>query len=399
MLLGDADVHHPFREGGGEPVETGRVDHRRADGDDPLVHRPQLEDLLGEHVGPLDRAGTADGHAGLGVDLADRVEAVLLVVLRRGVAVALAGQTVHQDGSTELLGVPQRAFDGRLVVTVDRADVLQPEIGEHALRRDHVLEPALDAVQQVVGGAPEQRRPVDLLADELEHLLVPGVGAQPGQVPGQPTDRRRVGATVVVDQDHQRQVVVGRDVVERLPGHAAGQRTVAHQRHHGAGLALQLQPAGDAGRVRQRGRRVGALHPVVLGLRAARVAGQATLLPQGREGVLATGQHLVHVALVTGVEDDGVVRGLEDAMQGDGQLDHAEVGSEVPAGLTDLVDQEGTDLGGQRGQLVGTQPTEVGRVGDGAKQFVRLVLGDAGLRRGGHEREFTCRGPPGREPR
>ena len=86
-------------------------------------------------------------------------------------------------------------------------------------------------------------------------------------------------------------------------------------------------------------------------------------------------------------------------MQGDGQLDHAEVGSEVPAGLTDLVDQEGTDLGGQLGQLVGAQPTEVGRVGDGAKQFVRLVLGDAGLRRGGHEREFTCRGPPGREPR
>ena len=216
------------------------------DGDDPLVHRPELDHLLGEDVGPVTAPGPPIATPVLASILPTAWKRSSSWFSAGGVAVALAGQAVHQDGSAELLGLPQRSLDRRHVVTVDRTDVLQPEIGEHALRRDHVLQPDLDPVQQVVGGAPEQRCPVDLLADELEDLLVPRVGAQTGEVPRQPADRRGVGAAVVVDQDHQRQVVVGRDVVERLPGHATGQRTVADQRHHGAGPCLAAAACGDA---------------------------------------------------------------------------------------------------------------------------------------------------------
>ena len=46
----------------------------------------------------------------------------------------------------------------------------------------------------------------------------------------------------------------------------AGERAVADEGDHGAGATLQLQSAGQAGRVRQGGRRVGVLDPVVLGL-------------------------------------------------------------------------------------------------------------------------------------
>ena len=66
---------------------------------------------------------------------------------------------------------------------------------------------------------------------------------------------------------------------------------------------------------------------------------------------LAAGQHLVHVGLVAGVEDDRVVRRVEDAVQREGELDHAEVGAEVPAGRSDLVDQEFTDFLCQIAQL------------------------------------------------
>ena len=100
----------------------------------------------------LTAPGTAERRAGPGVDLADRVEPVLDVVLGRLEAVALLGQAVHQHRTAELLGLPQGPLDGGLVVPVDRSDVLQSEVGEHALRRDHVLEPDLESVQQVVRG-------------------------------------------------------------------------------------------------------------------------------------------------------------------------------------------------------------------------------------------------------
>ena len=119
-----------------------------------------------------------------------------------------------------------------------------------------------------------------VLAPVEEPLVAPG-GAQRREVVGQAADGRGVGALVVVDDDDQRQVLVDGDVVERLPGHAAGERAVADDRH-GVPVALAAQPArlGDAVGPGQRRRRVGVLDDVVLGLGAARVAGQAALLAQ-----------------------------------------------------------------------------------------------------------------------
>ena len=89
----------------------------------------------------------------------------------------------------------------------------------------------------------------------------------------------------------------------------------------------------------------------MLGLGLAGVAGQPALLTQGREVGGAPGQDLVDVGLVAGVEDDPVRRRVEDAVDGEGQLDDAEVGSEVAAGLGHLGDEEGADLLGELTQL------------------------------------------------
>ena len=51
---------------------------------------------------------------------------------------------------------------------------------------------------------------------------------------------------------------------------------------------------------------MGGLDNVVLGLRSLRVAGQSPSLTQMTE-VLPTGEELMHVGLVPGVEDDGIV--------------------------------------------------------------------------------------------
>ena len=77
---------------------------------------------------------------------------------------------------------------------------------------------------------------------------------------------------------------------------------------------------------------MGALHDVVLGLGAVRIAGQPALLAEGAE-VLAAGEELVHVGLVPGIEDDAVPRGLENPVDGHGQFHDAQVRAEVSTRL------------------------------------------------------------------
>ncbi len=67
----------------------------------------------------------------------------------------------------------------------------------------------------------------------------------------------------------------------------------------------------------------------------------------------------MHVGLVPGVEDDGVGGGIEDLVEGDRQLDDAEVRTEVPAGAGDVLDEEGPHLGRELTQLVGGQVIEI----------------------------------------
>ena len=88
------------------------------------------------------------------------------------------------------------------------------------------------------------------------------------EVLGDAADRRGVAPAVVVEDDHHLGLQLA-DVVERLVGHAAGERAVADDADHLAGLAAQLARGGEAQRVAEPGRRVRVLDQVVLGLAAA----------------------------------------------------------------------------------------------------------------------------------
>ena len=218
-------------------------------------------------------------------------------------------------------------------------------------------------------GAPDHRGAGQRGLDVVQHVLVALVDPDHGQVVGQPADRRLVGPAVVVDHDDQPAVLGHRDVVQRLPGHPAGQRAVADHRDHGAvGLAAQPVRLGQPVGVGQAGGRVRVLHQVVLGLGPARVAGQPAALAQRAELRHPPGEQLVHVGLVPGVENDLVHRGVEHPVQRDRQLDHAEVGPEMAAGPRHRLDQQVTYLAGQDGQLIWRQLPEIARAREGFQQ-------------------------------
>jgi hypothetical protein len=92
---------------------------------------------------------------------------------------------------------------------------------------------------------------------------------------------------------------------------------------------------------------VAGFDPVVIALGARRVARKAVLLAKCVELVAATGQHLVHVGLMTGVEEDRIMGRVEDPVQCERELHDTEVGPEVSTGCSDLVNQKLPDFASQ----------------------------------------------------
>src|SRR5699024_1663157 len=267
----------------------------------------------------------------------------------------------------ELFGQLQRLLDRGQVMAVDGTEVLDPELVEHSglSGADHVLESALDAVDGAVGRASGRTGLTQGLLAPGQELLVAGRGAQLVEVGSESADGRGVGAAVVVDDDDQpprRGRGVRGDGVQRLPGHAAGQCSVADDGHDvTVVLTGQLPGFGDAVGPGQGGRGVGVLEHIVLALGPARIAGETVALAEGGEPLGTAGDEFVHVRLVADVEDDGVARGVEDPVEAHGQFDDAEVGSEVPAGAGHARDQVVPDLLGQDLAFLSVEPAQLGR--------------------------------------
>ena len=277
VLFGDADVEGAVRVGLAESQQAHRLQHRGGDRDDVGALGADRDHLLGQHTGPAASAGV-DRLARDGVgDRRDGVQAVGLIIDGRLVAVPLDGDRVHDDRTAEGLGPPQGRLHEGGVVAVDRPDVLQSEVLEQDLRLQEVLDPALEPVQRRVDRAADDGGPGQRCLHGVQGALVALRGAQPRQVDGQPADGRGVGPAVVVDHDDDRVVRRG-DVVQGLPAHAAGQRSVADHGHDVPALAAQPVGLGQTVGVGQGRRGVAVLHEVVLGLGSARVAGQPALL-------------------------------------------------------------------------------------------------------------------------
>ena len=283
-----------------------------------------------------------------------------LIVLGRRIAVTLPGDRVHDHRTVEAASKSERVLHCRDVVSVHRPDVLQPEVFEHALRRQHVLHPAFHAVQRLVEGRAHDGDPRQVVLHTAEHALVSRAQPELGQVLGERADRRRVGTAVVVHHDDDRQLGDG-DVVQCLPAHAAGERTVTDDGDDRTMFAADRECLREPIGVREGRRCMRILDPVMRALRAIRVTGNATRLPQGGHPLRAPGQDLVHVGLMTDVPEQGLRRRIENPVQGDGELDRPKIRTKVSPGAGNRLDEDVADLLRQHHQLIGRQRPQVPR--------------------------------------
>ena len=324
VLLRNPDVVEAIRETFRKGTKPGTAPHGGGDRDQPRLALGLFDQGLSKDVGVIDSA--AQGLGGQHVESTDAVQVVDLVFLGRTVAATFGRDHVDYRRATEATDLAERALDVLDVVTVDRPGVFDAEIFEEGARRDQLFQTFLDAAagfDRLVarGDAPQHS------VDAIFGPVIAGVedGELLRQVLGQSADGRGIGPAVVVDHDDHRGLSMA-DVVQRFVGHAASQGAVADDYDHSARLRLSSSGLGHPRGVAQPGRRMAVLDEIVLALGAVRVAAHAAQLAKPREALPRTRQQLVHVGLVAGVPQDPVFRAIENAVQRQGQLDHAKVG-------------------------------------------------------------------------
>ena len=163
------------------------------------------------------------------------------------------------------------------------------------------------------------------------------------------------------------------DVIQRFVTDSARKGGVACHDHDVLVTAPQVAPDGHAERCGKRRACVARAVAIVLAFGAQQKAIEPAELTHGAKSIEPAGKHFMHVALVADVHDETVTRGIEYAMQRNGQLHNAEVGSEVPAGLRENFDQLIAHFLSELRQILFTKPFNVGWRTDSIEQTLRRV--------------------------
>ena len=108
-------------------------------------------------------------------------------------------------------------------------------------------------------------------------------------------------------------------VVQPLEGHAAGERAIADDGDHAIVVFRIEQALGDrhAEGGGDGGAGMSGAEGVVNALIAREKAGEAALLPDGVEAILATRQQLVRIGLMADIPDEQIVRANRRRSAGD----------------------------------------------------------------------------------
>src|SRR5580765_8734480 len=128
------------------------------------------------------------------------------------------------------------------------------------------------------------------------------------------------------------------DIVERLVADSTGERGIARDYDNVFIAAAQIASHSHAETSGKRRASMTGAVAIVFAFRAQKKSVEALELPHRMKTIEPAGKNLMDVALMTDVHDKAVSRRIEDTMQSDGQFGHAEVRSEMPAGLVEDLD-------------------------------------------------------------
>ncbi len=111
---------------------------------------------------------------------------------------------------------------------------------------------------------------------------------------------------------------------------------------------------------------------VVFALDAAGEAGYAAVLSQRRHPLPPPGENLMGVGLVADIPDQAIMGRIEYIVQRHGELDRAEIGRQVAAGVRHRMNQVVTQFPGELRELLAFECAHVRRIADLLEKFVHV---------------------------
>ena len=255
---------------------------------------------------------------------------LLLSIERRLVAAALLGEDVQKHGAVFRLEELEGLNEKGKIVAVDGAEVLQAELLKQDGGPEHAFGGFFGAAHDSDGGfAAEVFYKARCRLVEVPIVLV---GDDAVEVAGDGADVAVDGPLIVIEDNDEPLGLLG-DVVERFKGDAVGECGIAGNGDNVFLAAGQIAGNGHAERCREGGASVSRAVAIVLALSAQHEAVEAAGLADGFKAVKPAGENFVHVGLVADIEEQLVFRRIKNSVQGEGELDYAQVGAEVAAGL------------------------------------------------------------------
>ncbi len=353
VLLGNADVEIAVGEALREFDQSRALAHRRRDRNQPRGRPAPCRTASRRTPGctrPCRPPSANDPHR--------RVEFRHAVVedrvfLGARVAVSLARDDVQELRALELAQVGERLRQQLDVVAVDRTDVVEAQLLEQGAGQHHALDVLFGALRELA----HRRQLRQHLLAAAAHAIVEARSQHPGQVLVDRADRFRDRHVVVVQDDEQ---VGALGVVQRLECHPRTHRPVADHGDDMPRIPLEPRRSRHSQRRGNRRRRMRGAEGVVFALATTRKAGRTAPLAQPAHLLAAPGQDLVGIGLVPDIPDHAIAGRVVCVVQGDGQLDRAEVGRQVTAGLGDGFEQECAQLAGKLAQPRTVEPSQVG---------------------------------------
>src|SRR4029453_741480 len=100
---------------------------------------------------------------------------------------------------------------------------------------------------------------------------------------------------------------------------------------------------------------------IVFAFRAQKKSVEALELTHRMKTIEPAGKHLMDIALMTDVHDKAIARRVEHTMQRNGQLDHAEIRSQMSSGLRKNFDQLIAHFLRELGQVLFAQRLDIRR--------------------------------------
>ena len=168
-------------------------------------------------------------------------------------------------------------------------------------------------------------------------MRVCGIGHDPVEIVSDRADVFRDRPFVVIEHDDET-FCVRFDVVERFVTDATGESSIACDDDDVLVTAAQVAPDGHAETSGKRRASMTGTIAIVFAFRAQKKTIEPLELPHRTKSIEPAGKHFMDIALVANVHDETVTRGVEHAMQRNGQLHNPEVRSEMSAGLRENFD-------------------------------------------------------------